>query len=79
MLTILGVTFLATVLVGVPIAFSLGLAAAATLLAWGQVPLWLLAQRMFTGVDSFVFMAIPFFILRPQQHVFRGYLRLRRR
>ena len=63
MLTILGVTFLATVLVGVPIAFSLGLAAAATLLAWGQVPLWLLAQRMFTGVDSFVFMAIPFFIL----------------
>jgi len=63
MLTVLGLTFLATVLVGVPIAFSLGLAAAATLVAWGQVPLWLLAQRMFTGVDSFVFMAIPFFIL----------------
>lgn len=63
MLTVLGLTFLVTVLVGVPIAFSLGLAAAATLVAWGQVPLWLLAQRMFTGVDSFVFMAIPFFIL----------------
>jgi tripartite ATP-independent transporter DctM subunit len=63
MLTVLAVTFLATVLVGVPIAFSLGLAAAATLLAWGQVSLSLLAQRMFTGVDSFVFMAIPFFIL----------------
>ncbi len=63
MLAVLGLTFLATVLVGVPIAFSLGLAASATLVAWGQVPLWLLAQRMFTGVDSFVFMAIPFFIL----------------
>src|SRR5574341_2246177 len=63
MLTVLGLTFVVTVLVGVPIAFSLGLAAAATLVAWGQVPLWLLAQRMFTGVDSFVFMAIPFFIL----------------
>ena len=63
MLTVLGLTFLVTVLAGVPIAFSLGLAAAATLVAWGQVPLWLLAQRMFTGVDSFVFMAIPFFIL----------------
>jgi tripartite ATP-independent transporter DctM subunit len=63
MLTVLAVTFLATVLVGVPIAFSLGLAAAATLVAWGQVSLSLLAQRMFTGVDSFVFMAIPFFIL----------------
>ena len=34
MLTVLGLTFLATVLVGVPIAFSLGLAAAATLVAW---------------------------------------------
>ena len=63
MLTVLALTFLVTVLAGVPIAFSLGLAAAATLVAWGQVPLWLLAQRMFTGVDSFVFMAIPFFIL----------------
>jgi C4-dicarboxylate transporter DctM subunit len=63
MLTVMGLTFIVTVLVGVPIAFSLGLAAAATLVAWGQVPLWLLAQRMFTGVDSFVFMAIPFFIL----------------
>ena len=63
MLIILGLTFFLTVLIGVPIAFSLGLAAAATLVAWGQVPLWLLAQRMFTGVDSFVFMAIPFFIL----------------
>src|SRR4030042_439497 len=52
MLTVLGLTFLATVLVGVPIAFSLGLAAAATLVAWGQVPLWLLAQRRFSGIGG---------------------------
>jgi tripartite ATP-independent transporter DctM subunit len=63
MLTILALTFLVTLLIGVPIAFGLGLGAAAAVLAWGQVPLWLLPQRMFTGVDSFVFMAIPFFIL----------------
>jgi tripartite ATP-independent transporter DctM subunit len=63
MLTVMGLTFLATVLIGVPIAFSLGLAAMASMLVWGQVPLWLVAQRMFTGVDSFVFLAIPFFIL----------------
>ena len=63
MLTVMGLTFLATVLIGVPIAFSLGLAAVASMLVWGQVPLWLIAQRMFTGVDSFVFLAIPFFIL----------------
>ncbi len=63
MLIILALTFVVTVLIGVPIAFSLGLGAAAALVVWGQVPLWLLPQRMFTGVDSFVFMAIPFFIL----------------
>ncbi len=63
MLAIMGLTFLATLILGIPIAFGLGLAALASLLAWGQVSLWLLPQRMFTGVDSFVFMAIPFFIL----------------
>src|SRR5574337_1566200 len=63
MLTILALTFLVALGIGVPIAFGLGLGAAAAVVAWGQVPLWLLPQRMFTGVDSFVFMAIPFFIL----------------
>ncbi len=63
MLTLLGLTFLVSLALGVPIAFGLGLAATAAVVAWGQVPLWLLPQRMFTGVDSFVFMAIPFFIL----------------
>ncbi|HWT78774.1 MAG TPA: TRAP transporter large permease [Candidatus Methylomirabilis sp.] len=63
MLAILGLIFIATTMIGIPIAFSLGLAAVASILAWGQVSLWLLPQRMFTGVDSFVFMAIPFFIL----------------
>ncbi len=63
MLTILGLTFLVTTVIGVPIAFGLGMGAVASILVWGQVSLWLLPQRMFTGVDSFVFMAIPFFIL----------------
>src|SRR5512135_52825 len=63
MLTILALIFLVALGIGVPIAFGLGLAAGAAVVVWGQVPLWLLPQRMFTGVDSFVFMAIPFFIL----------------
>ena len=63
MLAILGLIFIATTMIGIPIAFGLGLAALGSILAWGQVSLWLLPQRMFTGVDSFVFMAIPFFIL----------------
>jgi C4-dicarboxylate transporter DctM subunit len=63
MLTVLGTVFAISVLIGVPIAMGLGLAAAGGILAWGKVPLYLIPQRMFTGVDSFVLMAIPFFML----------------
>jgi len=62
-LTVLGVVFAISVLIGVPIAMGLGLAAVGGILAWGKVPLYLIPQRMFTGVDSFVLMAIPFFML----------------
>lgn len=63
MLTVLGTVFAIGVLIGVPIAMGLGLAAVGGILAWGKVPLYLIPQRMFTGVDSFVLMAIPFFML----------------
>lgn len=63
MLTVLGTVFAISVLIGVPIAMGLGLAAAGGILAWGKVPLYLIPQRMFTGVDSFILMAIPFFML----------------
>jgi len=46
----------------VPIAYSIGLAALGGLMISG-IPLQLVAQRMFTQVDSFSLMAIPFFIL----------------
>jgi tripartite ATP-independent transporter DctM subunit len=63
MLAVMGLTFTATLLIGVPIAFCLGLAALAAMLVWGKVSLILIPQRMFTGVDSFVLMAVPFFML----------------
>jgi C4-dicarboxylate transporter DctM subunit len=63
MLTALGVTFFATMLLGVPIAFALGLAGLAGMVAWGKTSLILIPQRMFTGVDSFVLMAVPLFML----------------
>jgi len=47
---------------GVPIAFSLGSASLVYLLTHG-VSVGLIAQRMFTGIDVFPFMAIPFFVL----------------
>lgn len=49
-------------LVGVPVAFALGLAG--MLGVWmSGLPLSVTATRLFTGVDSFVFLAVPFYIL----------------
>jgi len=58
----MGVTFLLCLSLGVPIAFGLGITAAASLLSLG-LSLQVVAQRIFTGIDSFPLMAVPFFIL----------------
>ena len=55
----LGIFFL----LGVPVAVALGLAAIVGIEASGRLPLLLVAQRMFVGLDSFPLMAIPLFIL----------------
>lgn len=54
--------FAVFILIGVPVAFSLGAAATVYFVLEG-VSLGLIATRLFTGLDSFTFMAIPFFIL----------------
>lgn len=59
----LAVTFLVTLVSGVPVAFCLALTSLVFLLLIGSVPLHLIPQRMFTGMDSFPVMAVPFFIL----------------
>lgn len=48
---------------GMPIAFSLGVSSVATLQFGSDLPLRLVAQRLFAGADSFPLMAIPFFML----------------
>lgn len=63
MLIVLAVAFATSVVIGIPIAFALGIAAWTSMLTAGNVPLYLIPQRMFTGVDSFILMAIPFFML----------------
>ena len=65
---ILVCTFAGLLLLGVPIAYSIGLATLATLLAsMGHMPaLATQAQRIATGLDSFALLAIPFFILAGQ-------------
>ena len=62
MLGLMGIVFLVCMALGVPIAFCLGIAAAVALLNLG-LPLQVVAQRIFTGIDSFPLMAVPFFIL----------------
>ena len=54
--------FLLFIAVGVPIAFSLGFSALVYLLVAG-VPVTVIPQTMFAGLDSFVMLAIPAFIL----------------
>lgn len=63
MVKVIVVSFIATLVAGMPIAFVLGVTAAVALQFWGRVPMVVIAQRMFTGIDQFPLMAIPFFIL----------------
>ena len=56
--------FLAFLALGVPVFFAMGLSAAVfILLSAGQVPLNVLASALVQGIDSFAFLAIPFFVL----------------
>lgn len=51
-------------IIGVPISICLGIAAAITILVTGDTNLLpVISQRMFTQVDNFTLMAVPFFIL----------------
>ena len=60
--TLFIVLFLAIAL-GMPIAWALGVSSIAGLLQMGPIPFQIIAQKLFSGVDSFPMMAIPFFIL----------------
>jgi tripartite ATP-independent transporter DctM subunit len=62
MMTLMAAVFAITLVLGFPVAFCLGITSVAVLLAT-DVPLNLVAQRIFTGMDSFPLMAVPFFVL----------------
>ncbi|WP_209124241.1 TRAP transporter large permease [Alkalihalobacillus sp. BA299] len=63
MTPVLLVSMIILFLMTVPIALSIGLAS--TLAVWfdGNMPLTVIVQRIFTSLDSFPLMAIPFFII----------------
>jgi tripartite ATP-independent transporter DctM subunit len=60
-LTVLGVSFAILLLLGVPVAFAIGLASVATILAAG-LPVAIVFQKMVGGMQVFSFLAIPFFV-----------------
>jgi C4-dicarboxylate transporter DctM subunit len=57
------ISFFFFLIIGVPVAFVLGLTPLVVLITQGETPLVLVAQRIFTGMDSPILMAVPFFIL----------------
>lgn len=63
MSAILFVSLILCFAIGMPIAFSLGVASMTTLWLGSDLPLTLMAQRLFAAADSFPLMAIPFFML----------------
>lgn len=63
MLFALGLSFIILLLIGTPIAFSLGISGVIGFLVYDPGLLHLIPQRMYAGVDTFPLMAVPFFIL----------------
>ena len=63
----MGITLFIAIIVllvlGFPVAFALAISAALAVLVGGRYPQLVVFKEMFTGIDSFPLMAVPFFIL----------------
>ena len=71
---LLGIIFVVTIILGVPIAFSLGLCSTVFLLLDPNFPILVIPHRMFNGMNSFPLLAVPFFILAGELMVPSGIL-----
>jgi tripartite ATP-independent transporter DctM subunit len=70
-LTVLAVSFTLLLLIGVPVAFSIGLASIATVLYSG-FPIAVVFQKMVGGMQVFSFLAIPFFVFAGELMLYGG-------
>jgi tripartite ATP-independent transporter DctM subunit len=70
-LTILSLVFTFLLVLGVPVAFAIGLAAVATIVYEG-LPVAVVFQRMTAGMNVFSFLAIPFFIFAGELMLYGG-------
>lgn len=60
---ILFVVFIGAMVIGIPIAFVLGASSLYYFLFLGNIPLSMIGQKMYSGIDNYILLAIPFFIL----------------
>lgn len=60
---VLFASMLILIILGVPVGFTVGISCIVTLFFYSEIPLMMITQNCYTGVDSFPLMAIPFFIL----------------
>ena len=65
-LAILVTIFIVTMAMGIPIAFVFGIGSIIYFIFISDIPITMIGQQLYNGVDSFVLLAIPFFILAGQ-------------
>ena len=70
-LTVLAISFTVLLLLGVPVAFAIGLSSVATILVAG-LPMAIVFQKMVGGMQVFSFLAIPFFIFAGELMLYGG-------
>lgn len=70
-LLVLSVSFAVLLIVGVPVAFSIGLASVVTVLYAG-LPVAIVFQKMVGGMQVFSFLAIPFFVFAGELMLYGG-------
>lgn len=63
MVSVLFISFFVLIAIGVPIAIALGVASLFAIHLGSSLPFLILPQKVFNGVNSFPFMAIPLFLL----------------
>ena len=71
-LAILFTSIVVLFLTGMPIAFAIGISSLIAILFDGNIPITLLTQRMFFGLDSWLMMSIPLFMLSGELMVAGG-------
>ena len=72
MVALLLISILLFFLIGMPIAFAMGTGTLVALVFGSEIPLMIIPQRMFLGLNSWLLMAIPLFMLAGQLMIHGG-------